>query len=224
MFSNASVKRLLQYRKSNGSIELAEAAWSEKAVRSLVKKLKNQHLNHLEIALATQNSSTRCVCVPRWVNRFLHLHGVSSLHVNRVVNWSPNVVLQLRGIAWKQPEDKEIFIFNSLNHSMAKNLSILRLAECWFPIIACLFSAFPFHHQICIFLLPAGDFLFSCLREFCGSKVDAEWFTEINWIVLSSACSLSWDHSRSGLWHWVNSACNAMLPNIFRCSVNRFGS
>lgn len=65
MFSNASVKRLLSYRKCNGSIELAEAAWSEKAVRSLVKKLKNQHLNQLEIALSSQNPGTRCICVPR---------------------------------------------------------------------------------------------------------------------------------------------------------------
>ena len=65
MFSNASVKRLLQYRKGNGSIELAEAAWSEKAIRSLVKKLKNNQLNCLEIALSTQNPHTKCVTVPR---------------------------------------------------------------------------------------------------------------------------------------------------------------
>lgn len=65
MFSNASVKRLLQYRKGNGSTELAEAAWSEKAIRSLVKKLKNNQLNCLELALSTQNPLTKCVTVPR---------------------------------------------------------------------------------------------------------------------------------------------------------------
>ncbi|CRK98645.1 CLUMA_CG012007, isoform A [Clunio marinus] len=65
MFQNASVKRLLQYRKANGSIELAEAAWSEKAVRSLVKKLKNNQLSALEIILNTQNPNTKCICIPR---------------------------------------------------------------------------------------------------------------------------------------------------------------
>lgn len=65
MFSNASVKRLLQYRKSNGSIELAEAAWSEKAIRSLVKKLKNNQLSALEVALSTQNPHSKCCTVPR---------------------------------------------------------------------------------------------------------------------------------------------------------------
>lgn len=65
MFSNASVKRLLQYR-SKGNDNSIEAAWSEKAVRSLVKKLKSNQLNSLEIALSTQNPHTsKCVCVPR---------------------------------------------------------------------------------------------------------------------------------------------------------------
>lgn len=65
MFSNASCKRLLQYRKINGTIELAEAAWSDKAVRSLVKKLKSSQIQNLEIALSTQNPNTKCICVPR---------------------------------------------------------------------------------------------------------------------------------------------------------------
>lgn len=68
MFSNASVKRLLQYRNtsSKGNDNSIEAAWSEKAVRSLVKKLKSNQLNSLEIALSTQNPHTsKCVCVPR---------------------------------------------------------------------------------------------------------------------------------------------------------------
>lgn len=65
MFSNASVKRLLHYRKGNGSIEAGELAWSEKAIRSLIKKLKTNQLNCLEIALSTQNPHSKCICVPR---------------------------------------------------------------------------------------------------------------------------------------------------------------
>lgn len=65
MFSNASVKRLLQFRKNSGSIELSEAAWSEKAVRSLVKKLKTNQISLLELTLSTQNPHSRCICVPR---------------------------------------------------------------------------------------------------------------------------------------------------------------
>lgn len=65
MFSTASVKRLLQYRKSNGSIELGEAAWSEKAVRSLVKKLKSNQISLLEQILASKTPQSVCICVPR---------------------------------------------------------------------------------------------------------------------------------------------------------------
>ena len=69
MFGNASAKRLLQYRKSNGSLESPiENAWSEKAVRSLVKKLKSSNqLNQLENILNSKNPHTNCVCIPRYV-------------------------------------------------------------------------------------------------------------------------------------------------------------
>lgn len=69
MFSNTSVKRLLQFRKGNGFEGSGiEAAWSEKAVRSLVKKLKNNsshQIDNLVVALQSCNSKTPCVCIPR---------------------------------------------------------------------------------------------------------------------------------------------------------------
>lgn len=66
MFSNGSVKRLIQYKKTNGSIEPAmENAWCEKAIRSLVKKLSSHKINLLENILSQKNPNSCCICIPR---------------------------------------------------------------------------------------------------------------------------------------------------------------
>ena len=66
MFSNGSVKRLIQYRKTNGSIEpTVENAWCEKAVRSLVKKLSSSKINLLENILVNKNPASTCICIPK---------------------------------------------------------------------------------------------------------------------------------------------------------------
>ncbi|KAJ2939305.1 hypothetical protein O0L34_g13402 [Tuta absoluta] len=62
------VKRLLGWKKGpegSGS-SIAEDKWSEKAVKSLVKKLKKSGaLEELERAISSQNSHTKCVTIPR---------------------------------------------------------------------------------------------------------------------------------------------------------------
>ncbi|XP_055332823.1 mothers against decapentaplegic homolog 3-like [Paramacrobiotus metropolitanus] len=67
-FSNPVVRRFQNWRKSSelGANE-NEEKWSEKAIKSLVKKLtKNgQALNDLEKALATKDRNSKCVTVPR---------------------------------------------------------------------------------------------------------------------------------------------------------------
>ncbi|XP_070509143.1 mothers against decapentaplegic homolog 3 [Chironomus tepperi] len=66
MFSNGSVKRLIQYRKTNGSIEpTIENAWCEKAIRSLVKKLSSSKINLLENILCQKTPNSSCICIPR---------------------------------------------------------------------------------------------------------------------------------------------------------------
>lgn len=59
------VKRLLGWKKGpEGSS--AEDKWSEKAVKSLVKKLKKSGaIEELERALSNQTSHTKCVTIPR---------------------------------------------------------------------------------------------------------------------------------------------------------------
>ncbi|XP_071452252.1 mothers against decapentaplegic homolog 3 isoform X2 [Hetaerina americana] len=59
-FTPPIVKRLLGWKKGEG-----EDKWSEKAVKSLVKKLKKTGgLDELEKAITTQDSSTKCITIP----------------------------------------------------------------------------------------------------------------------------------------------------------------
>lgn len=60
-FNPPIVKRLLGWKKAEG-----EDKWSEKAVKSLVKKLKKSTgLDELEKAITTQNQDTKCITIPR---------------------------------------------------------------------------------------------------------------------------------------------------------------
>lgn len=66
-FHSGTVKRLLNYKKNNGDPDI-EGKWSEKAVKSLVKKLKKTELlDELEKAISTQSAHTKCITVPRYV-------------------------------------------------------------------------------------------------------------------------------------------------------------
>uniref|UniRef100_A0A8D0HBV0 MH1 domain-containing protein n=1 Tax=Sphenodon punctatus TaxID=8508 RepID=A0A8D0HBV0_SPHPU len=73
-FTPPVVKRLLGWKKSAGGSGGAgggeqngqEEKWCEKAVKSLVKKLKKPgQLDELEKAITTQNCNTKCVTIPR---------------------------------------------------------------------------------------------------------------------------------------------------------------
>lgn len=73
-FTPPVVKRLLGWKKSAGGTGGAgggeqngqEEKWCEKAVKSLVKKLKKTgQLDELEKAITTQNCNTKCVTIPR---------------------------------------------------------------------------------------------------------------------------------------------------------------
>lgn len=73
-FTPPVVKRLLGWKKSAGGSGGAgggeqngqEEKWCEKAVKSLVKKLKKTgRLDELEKAITTQNCNTKCVTIPR---------------------------------------------------------------------------------------------------------------------------------------------------------------
>lgn len=60
-FNPPIVKRLLGWKKAE-----SEDKWSEKAVKSLVKKLKKSAgLEELEKAITTQSCNTKCITIPR---------------------------------------------------------------------------------------------------------------------------------------------------------------
>ena len=66
-FNPPIVKRLLGWKKAEG-----EDKWSEKAVKSLVKKLKKSTgLDELEKAITTQSCNTKCITIPRYAY-FIH--------------------------------------------------------------------------------------------------------------------------------------------------------
>lgn len=63
-FTPPIVKRLLGWKK--GEQNGQEEKWCEKAVKSLVKKLKKTgQLDELEKAITTQNVNTKCLTIPR---------------------------------------------------------------------------------------------------------------------------------------------------------------
>ncbi|KAG9331728.1 hypothetical protein JZ751_017293 [Albula glossodonta] len=63
-FTPPIVKRLLGWKK--GEQNGQEDKWCEKAVKSLVKKLKKTgQLDELEKAITTQNINTKCITIPR---------------------------------------------------------------------------------------------------------------------------------------------------------------
>lgn len=81
-FTPPVVKRLLGWKKSpngpgvagSGEQNGQEEKWCEKAVKSLVKKLKKTgQLDELEKAITTQNCNTKCVTIPRYVSDFCTL-------------------------------------------------------------------------------------------------------------------------------------------------------
>ncbi|KAM3179344.1 hypothetical protein ACTXT7_000745 [Hymenolepis weldensis] len=71
------VKRLISYIKEGSD---KEEKWKEKAVKSLVKRLKKgNQLDELERAIVNQDSSTRCVTIPRSLDGRLQSYSHVSL-------------------------------------------------------------------------------------------------------------------------------------------------
>ncbi|XP_067003727.1 mothers against decapentaplegic homolog 3 isoform X3 [Anabrus simplex] len=85
-FTPPIVKRLLGWKKGEG-----EDKWSEKAVKSLVKKLKKTGgLEELEKAITTQDSNTKCITIPRSLDGRLqvsHRKGLPHVIYCRLWRW-----------------------------------------------------------------------------------------------------------------------------------------
>ncbi|KAF7398489.1 hypothetical protein HZH66_006386 [Vespula vulgaris] len=73
-FNPPIVKRLLGWKKAEG-----EDKWSEKAVKSLVKKLKKSAgLEELEKAITTQSCNTKCITIP---SVYVYIYGWSRIYL-----------------------------------------------------------------------------------------------------------------------------------------------
>lgn len=85
-FNPPVVKRLLGYKKGEG-----EDKWSEKAVKSLVKKLKKTgSLEELESAISKEDTNTRCITIPRSLDGRLqvsHKKGLPHVIYCRLWRW-----------------------------------------------------------------------------------------------------------------------------------------
>ncbi|CAH1789340.1 unnamed protein product [Owenia fusiformis] len=87
-FTPPIVKRLLGWKK--GDLD-KEDRWSEKAVKSLVKKLKKTGgLDELEKSITTQDSNTKCITIPRSLDGRLqvqHRKGLPHVIYSRLWRW-----------------------------------------------------------------------------------------------------------------------------------------
>ncbi|XP_033124235.1 mothers against decapentaplegic homolog 3-like [Anneissia japonica] len=87
-FTPPIVKRLLGWKKDDSG---AEDKWSEKAVKSLVKKLKKSGcLEELEKAISNQDVNTNCVTIPRSLDGRLqvsHRKGLPHVIYCRLWRW-----------------------------------------------------------------------------------------------------------------------------------------
>lgn len=82
-FTHPIVKRLLGWKKGEG-----EDKWSEKAVKSLVKKLKKTNgLEELEKAITSQDPNTKCITIPRNLEGRLHRKGLPHVIYCRLWRW-----------------------------------------------------------------------------------------------------------------------------------------
>ncbi|RXN21057.1 mothers against decapentaplegic -like protein [Labeo rohita] len=88
-FTPPIVKRLLGWKK--GEQNGQEEKWCEKAVKSLVKKLKKTgQLDELEKAITTQNVNTKCITIPRSLDGRLqvsHRKGLPHVIYCRLWRW-----------------------------------------------------------------------------------------------------------------------------------------
>uniref|UniRef100_A0AAQ4QL92 Mothers against decapentaplegic homolog n=1 Tax=Gasterosteus aculeatus aculeatus TaxID=481459 RepID=A0AAQ4QL92_GASAC len=88
-FTPPIVKRLLGWKK--GEQNGQEEKWCEKAVKSLVKKLKKTgQLDELEKAITTQNANTKCITIPRSLDGRLqvsHRKGLPHVIYCRLWRW-----------------------------------------------------------------------------------------------------------------------------------------
>ena len=81
-FTSPIEKRLLGWKKGEFRTEQDEK-WSEKAVKSLVKKLRKCNgLDDLEKAITTQDGGSKCVTIPRSLDSRLQVSGQYSYHVH----------------------------------------------------------------------------------------------------------------------------------------------
>ena len=65
-FTSPVVKRLLGFRKRSSRSNESDDNWTEKAVKSLVKKLKKSGtVDELEKAITSQDANTKCITIAR---------------------------------------------------------------------------------------------------------------------------------------------------------------
>ncbi|XP_035718825.1 mothers against decapentaplegic homolog 3-like isoform X3 [Vespa mandarinia] len=111
-FNPPIVKRLLGWKKAEG-----EDKWSEKAVKSLVKKLKKSAgLEELEKAITTQSCNTKCITIPSFAGHS-RAAAQSSRGRDRTLQHLPRGAERQRTGKHELPRDVESSASQSTKHT-----------------------------------------------------------------------------------------------------------
>ena len=86
-FTSPVVKRLLGYRKRSPKHNESDDKWTEKAVKSLVKKLKKSGtVDELELAITHANPQTKCITIARSLDGRLQVRKLSEIAIKKIAD------------------------------------------------------------------------------------------------------------------------------------------
>lgn len=180
-FTSPAVKRLLGWKQGD-----EDEKWAEKAIDSLVKKLKKQKgsLEELEKALSQPNTHTNCVTIPRSLDGRLqvsHRKGLPHVIYCRVWRWpdlqSHHELKPLDVCEYAFSRNKKEVCINPYHYRRVETPGLWFIVKNNLLVHVCLVS-WPLY--FCSSSLVQGNLCFGCgcgeLRTCMSVKIISAWY------------------------------------------------